>query len=139
MANLSNNDVSQALAGFSEDDVLSGPVLTDEQARLFSEIAATSDAEEKAAKTSETIEKMLAEVEEGTRRMREIYEKAGVDPDQIGQLLGSERLSGDARREFDKASQDFQQQVMQAVNDEASRLSGGLKKPMTPRMGRLRV
>lgn len=141
MAQMQGRDVQKAIGMIGEEDVLSGDVLTDEQARHFSELAAISDPEEKAAKTSETISRLLQEVEESNRRREALYEQVGVKPEQVEKFLQGERLSGESRREIDQSTRDFQQQVMQAINDEATRLAGASapSKAKLPRMGRLRV
>ena len=68
MAQMKGKDVTQALGMISEDDVAAGPVLTDEQARLFSELAQISDPEEKATKTSAKLESLAVDLEEIERQ-----------------------------------------------------------------------
>jgi len=139
MAEMSGQDVKNALAMIAGEQTDAGPTITDEQARAFSDIAAISDTEEKAAAVTQASDRLLADVEAGDRQMKAIFENAGVEPEMIDTFLSGDRLSGESRRELDEHAKQFQNEVMQAVNDEARQLAGPAKKSTAPKLGRMRI
>ncbi|MEM1304251.1 MAG: hypothetical protein AAGG46_05110 [Planctomycetota bacterium] len=136
---MSGHDVNKALAMIADEQGDAGPAITAEQARHFSEIAAIDDTEKKATAVTQTIDRLLAEVEEGDRRLKSMFESVGVEPEMVERFLDGDRISPESRRELDEQAKQFQSEVMQAVNDEARQLAGPAKTSKAPRLGRMRV
>ena len=140
MGQVSTNDVNQAFGMLAEEDeVLSGPVLTDRQSQQFAELAQISDTEEKAAKTSEMINELLEQVAEGDRRLKEIFDQAGLDTELMHRFLGGERVAPESKKQIDAEMEQFRNAVVEAVTDEANRLAGSSTMSTAPKLGRVRV
>jgi histone H3/H4 len=100
------------------------PVITREQLERIRSIDKETDPVVKAQKTTEMMDSLLKEFEEGTVRLKELLKEAGLDEGAAVRFLEGDRVSQDARRDMKAAVERQVADVKSAAEAEARHALG---------------
>lgn len=137
MSQIASSDVQSAISELENEPV--GDLLTTDQLRQFDEIASESDPEVKANRTTQAIEKLLGEVEDGSTRLKKLLTDIGLEDGQVSGFLDSERFSDSSRVQIHESLEAYRNATISKASQEATQRSSVNTTAKTPRLHRRMV
>jgi hypothetical protein len=142
MAQVSEQAVKQALSQLGEAGD-GQPLLRPEQVDAITAIGRESDPAKKAQMATTIMSRLLEEAAASQRKLEQLCSQNGIKGENVKSFLGGERVAGDARREVDAATGQFESEITRELDSQAqqaigggARASGGMPRP---RAGRIPV
>jgi hypothetical protein len=117
-------------------------MVTPEQVEKIRSLDQETDPVVKARKTVEMVESMLREYDEGTARLKELLQEAGLEEGAAEKFLEGDRVSQDARRDIRAAVDRQVSDIRDEATQEARRALGeepSSEGPRPPRTGHIPV